>query len=58
MRDQEITLRWHYSNGQPYEFYSSDAAQVGQLYRLKVLEDQVVSVEVLLGELVVIKWKR
>ena len=58
MNSKEITLRWSYSSGQEYEFYSNDAAQVGQLYRLKVLEDQVQSVDVLLGDLVIIEWKR
>jgi hypothetical protein len=58
MGNYDITLRWSYSSGRDYEFHSKDAAQVGQLYRLKVLEDEVECVDVLLGDFVVIEWKR
>lgn len=58
MRNHDITLRWSYSSGRDYEFHSNDAAEVGQLYRLKILEDQVESVDVLLGDFIVIEWKR
>jgi hypothetical protein len=55
---KDITLRWWYTSGQPYEFHSGDSAQVGQLYRLKVLECNIVKVEVLMGTLVVIEWHK
>jgi hypothetical protein len=54
----DVTLRWCYSSGQDYEFHSADAAQIGQLYRLKVLEPAVQSVEVIFGGRVIISWKR
>jgi hypothetical protein len=54
----DVTLRWCYSSGQDYEFHSTDAAQIGQLYRLKVLENEVVKVEVVLDDRIIISWKR
>jgi hypothetical protein len=54
----EITLRWCYTSGNWYEFYSNDAAQIGTLYRLKVLESDVEKIEVLRDDFVIIKWAK
>jgi hypothetical protein len=54
----EITLRWCYKNGNWYEFHSNDAAQVGALYRLKILENEIEKVEVLKGDFVIIEWAK
>lgn len=53
---QNILLRWQYNSGQWYEFWSDSSAQVGQLYRLKVLENLVTKVQVIKNEVVVIEW--
>jgi hypothetical protein len=58
MNKPEITLRWCYTSGQDYEFHSSDSAQVGQLYRLKILESQVIKVEVIKDGITVIEWSK
>lgn len=55
---QNILLRWQYNSGQWYEFWSDSSAQVGQLYRLKVLENDVKDIQVVSNDVVVIEWKR
>jgi hypothetical protein len=53
-----ILLRWCYTSGNWYEFLSDSSAQVGQLYRLKVLENDVIKVEVVKDQIVVIEWSK
>jgi hypothetical protein len=59
MHTDGATLHWQYSSGQDYEFHSSSAAQIGQLYRLKVLEPFIVKVWVTLSDgHTVISWTK
>lgn len=49
-------LRWCYSTGQWYEFYSDSSVQLGQLYRLKVLENGIIRIQIVKDDIVVIEW--
>jgi hypothetical protein len=54
----DTVLKWWYSSGVYYDFHSHDSAQMGQMYRLKVLEHNIQRVELWMGDILVIKWEK
>jgi hypothetical protein len=57
-RTKDIVLKWWYSSGTSYDYHSSDSAQMGQMYRLKVLERDIRRVELWSGKMLVIEWEK
>jgi hypothetical protein len=53
-----LTLKWSYATGNEYDFSCNDSSKIGQLYRLKMLEQGVVKVELWSDNTLCLEWQK